>query len=561
MRPNDGTRAAAQVLIDQLVVHGVRHVFCVPGESYIAALDALHDAPIAVTVCRQEGGAAMMAEAAGKATGAPGICFVTRGPGATNAAAGVHVARQDSTPMILFVGQIARDMREREAFQELDYRAVFGTIAKWAIEIDDPARIPELISRAFYVATSGRPGPVVIALPEDMLVEQVTVQDAPAFAAVEIWPGQNDMSRLQKLIWAASRPIVLAGGSRWSEPASAALQRFAERFALPVATTFRRAHLIDALHPCYAGDLGIGPNPKLLARIKAADLVVLIGGRMGEMPSQRYTLFDIPAPRQTFVHVHPGADELGRVYRPHLAVQAAPTAFAASLEALQPPNQIPWGEATGAAHAEFLAWTDQPSAVPGAVNMGEIVTALRTVLPADAFICNGAGNFSIWVHRYYRYRRYGTQLAPISGSMGYGVPAAVAMKRLHPERTVIAFAGDGDFLMTGQEFATAVQYGLPIIVMVVDNGMYGTIRMHQEREYPGRVVGTQLQNPDFAAYARAFGGFGATVERTADFAEAFAAAERSGKAALLHIKVDPEAITPTTTLEAIREKALSEHRL
>ena len=561
MRPNDGTRAAAQVLIDQLVVHGVRHVFCVPGESYIAALDALHDAPIAVTVCRQEGGAAMMAEAAGKATGAPGICFVTRGPGATNAAAGVHVARQDSTPMILFVGQIARDMREREAFQELDYRAVFGTIAKWATEIDDPARIPELISRAFYVATSGRPGPVVIALPEDMLVEQVTVQDAPAFAAVETWPGQNDMSRLQKLIWAASRPIVLAGGSRWSEPASAALQRFAERFALPVATTFRRAHLIDALHPCYAGDLGIGPNPKLLARIKAADLVVLIGGRMGEMPSQRYTLFDIPAPRQTFVHVHPGADELGRVYRPHLAVQAAPTAFAASLEALQPPNQIPWGEATGAAHAEFLAWTDQPSAVPGAVNMGEIVTALRTVLPADAFICNGAGNFSIWVHRYYRYRRYGTQLAPISGSMGYGVPAAVAMKRLHPERTVIAFAGDGDFLMTGQEFATAVQYGLPIIVMVVDNGMYGTIRMHQEREYPGRVVGTQLQNPDFAAYARAFGGFGATVERTADFAEAFAAAQRSGKAALLHIKVDPEAITPTTTLEAIREKALSEHRL
>jgi acetolactate synthase I/II/III large subunit len=557
MRPNDGSRTAAQVLIDQLVVHGVRHVFCVPGESYIAALDALHDAPIAVTVCRQEGGAAMMAEAAGKATGAPGICFVTRGPGATNAAAGLHVARQDSTPLILFVGQIARDMREREAFQELDYRAVFGTIAKWTTEIDDPARIPELISRAFYTATSGRPGPVVIALPEDMLVEHVTVKDAPAFVPVETWPGQNDMSRLQKLLWAAARPIVLAGGSRWSEPASAALQRFAERFALPVATTFRRAHLIDALHPCYAGDLGIGPNPKLLARIKAADLVVLIGGRMGEMPSQRYTLFDIPAPQQTLVHVHPGAEELGRVYRPHLAVHAAPTAFAACLEALQPPGQIPWGEATKAAHAEFLAWTEQPTAVPGAVNMGEIVTALRTSLPADAFICNGAGNFSIWVHRYYRYRRYGTQVAPISGSMGYGVPAAVAMKRLHPERTVIAFAGDGDFLMTGQEFATAVQYGLPIIVIVVDNGMYGTIRMHQEREYPGRVLGTQLQNPDFAAYARAFGGFGATVERTADFAEAFAAAQRSGKPALLHVKVDPEAITPNTTLAAIREKALS----
>jgi acetolactate synthase-1/2/3 large subunit len=560
MRPNDGTRTAAQVLIDQLVVHGVRDVFCVPGESYIAALDAMHDRPIAVTVCRQEGGAAMMAEAVGKATGRPGICFVTRGPGATNAAAGLHIARQDSSPMILFVGQIARDMREREAFQELDYRAVFGTIAKWATEIDDPVRVPELVSRAFHIATSGRPGPVVIALPEDMLVEPVTVKDAPAFAPVETWPGQNDMSRLQKLIWAAQRPIVLAGGSRWSEPASAALQRFAERFSMPIATTFRRAHVMDALHPCYAGDLGIGPNPKLLARIKAADLVVLIGGRMGEMPSQRYTLFDIPAPQQTFVHVHPGAEELGRVYAPHLAVHAAPSAFAACLEGLQPPNEIPWAEATKAAHAEFLAWTEQPTAVPGAVNMGEIVASLRASLPADAFICNGAGNFSIWVHRYYRYRRYGTQIAPISGSMGYGVPAAVAMKRLYPQRTVVAFAGDGDFLMTGQEFATAVQYGLPIIIVVVDNGMYGTIRMHQEREYPGRVLGTQLQNPDFAAYARAFGGFGATVERTADFASTFAAAQRSGKPAILHIKVDPEAITPTTTLEAIREKALSEHR-
>jgi acetolactate synthase-1/2/3 large subunit len=461
--------------------------------------------------------------------------------------------------MILFVGQIGRDMREREAFQELDYRAVFGTIAKWATEIDDPARIPELISRAFHVATSGRPGPVVIALPEDMLVEKVTVADAPAFAPVETWPGQNDMSRLQKLLWGAARPIVLAGGSRWSEAASASLQRFAERFALPVATTFRRAHLMDALHPCYAGDLGIGPNPKLTARIKAADLVVLIGGRMGELPSQRYTLFDIPAPQQTFVHVHPGTDELGRVYRPHLAINAAPTAFAALLEALQPPNQIPWAGAAKEAHAEFLAWTEQPTAVPGAVNMGEIVAGLRASLPADAFICNGAGNFSIWVHRYYRYRRYGTQVAPISGSMGYGVPAAVAMQRLHPERTVVAFAGDGDFLMTGQELATAVQYGLPIVVVVVDNGMYGTIRMHQEREYPGRVVGTGLQNPDFVAYARAFGAFAAKVERTADFAEAFAAAQRSGRPALLHCKVDPEAITPTTTLGAIRAKALSQH--
>src|SRR5215469_204870 len=401
MRPNDGTRTAAEVLIDQLALHGVHYVFCVPGESYIAALDALHNAPIAVTVCRQEGGAAMMAEAVGKATGRPGICFVTRGPGATNAAAGLHIARQDSTPMILFVGQIARDMREREAFQELDYRAVFGSIAKWTTEIDDPARIPELISRAFYVATSGRPGPVVIALPEDMLVERVSVTDAPAFAGVETWPGANDMSRLQKLIWAAARPIVLAGGSRWSQPAAAALARFAERFALPVATTFRRAHLIDALHPCYAGDLGIGPNPKLLARIKAADLVVLIGGRLGEMPSQGYTLFDIPNPRTKLVHVHPGAEELGRVYRPDLAIHAAPTAFAAALEGVEPPGEIKWREATRAAHEEYLAYSEQPTKVPGAVNLGEVVTGLRGALPEDAIICNGAGNYAGWVHRFH----------------------------------------------------------------------------------------------------------------------------------------------------------------
>jgi acetolactate synthase-1/2/3 large subunit len=558
MRANDGSRTGAEVLIDQLVIQRVGHVFCVPGESYIAALDALHDRAIAVTVCRQEGGAAMMADAVGKATGRPGICFVTRGPGATNAAAGLHVARQDSTPMILFVGQIARDMREREAFQEVDYRAVFGTIAKWVTEIDDPSRIPELVSRAFYTATAGRPGPVVIALPEDMLVERVSVKDAPACDPVETSPGQTDMARLQKLLWAARKPVVLAGGSRWSEPASAALQRFAERFALPVATTFRRAHLIDALHPCYAGDLGIGPNPKLLARIKAADVVILIGGRLGELPSQRYTLFDIPGPQQTLVHVHPGAEELGRVYRPELAIHAAPTAFAAALEGLEPPNVIRWRDEPQSAHADFLAWTERPTTVPGRVNLGEIVAGLRDALPADAMICNGAGNFSIWVHRFHRYRRFGTQIAPISGSMGYGVPAAVAIKRLYPERSVVAYAGDGDFLMTGQEFATAVQYELPIIVIVVDNGMYGTIRMHQEREYPGRVVGTKLQNPDFAAYARAFGGFGATVERTSDFAGTFAAAQRSGRPAILHLKVDPEAITPTTTLAAIRQKALGE---
>ena len=555
MRANDGTRTAAEVLIDQLVIHGARHVFCVPGESYIAALDAFHDRDIAITVCRHESGAAIMAEAQGKATGRPGICFVTRGPGATNAAAGLHIARQDSTPLILFVGQIAREMREREAFQELDYRAVFGSIAKWATEIDDPARIPELVSRAFYTATSGRPGPVVIALPEDMLVERVAVPDAPPFELVETWPGATDMSRLQKLLWAAERPIALLGGSRWSEAACAAVARFAQRFALPVATTFRRAHLFDPAHSCYAGDLGIGPNPKLLARVKGADLILLVGGRLGEMPSQSYTLLDIPGPRQTLVHVFPGVEELGRVYRPHLAINAAPTAFAAALEGLQPPGELRWQGEAAAAHADFLAWTDKPTAVPGAVNLGEIVAGLRDRLPADAVICNGAGNFSIWVHRYTRYRRYGTELAPISGSMGYGVPAAIGMQRLAPERTVIAFAGDGDFLMTGQEFATAVQYRLPIIVVVVDNGMYGTIRMHQERHYPGRVVATALTNPDFAAYARAFGGYGATVEKTAEFFPAFDAARQSGKPAILHLKVDPEALTPTMSLTATREKA------
>jgi len=555
MRANDGTRTAAEVLVDQLVIQGVRHVFCVPGESYLAALDAFHDRKIELTVCRHESGAAIMAEACGKATGRPGICFVTRGPGATNASAGVHIARQDSTPFILFVGQVARDMREREAFQELDYRAVFGTIAKWATEIDDPARIPELVSRAFYVATGGRPGPVVMALPEDMLVERVAVPDAPACEPIETWPGASDMSRLQKLLWAAKRPMLLVGGSRWSQTACASLARFAERFALPVATTFRRAHLMAADHPCYAGDLGIGPSPKLLARVKAADLLVLIGGRLGEMPSQGYTLLDIPQPRQTFVHVFPALEELGRVYRPHLAVNASPAAFAASLEGLQPPAALPWRSETAAAHAEFLAWTDKATTVPGPVNLGEIVVALRAKLPADAVVCNGAGNFSVWVHRYTRYRTYGSELAPISGSMGYGVPAAIGMKRVAPERTVVAFTGDGDFLMTGQEFATAVQYALPAIIIVVDNAMYGTIRMHQERHYPGRVVATALRNPDFAAYARAFGGFGATVEKTGDFLPAFEAAKKSGQPAILHVKVDPEALTPAMSLSAIREKA------
>jgi acetolactate synthase I/II/III large subunit len=553
-------RTGGEILVDQLIVHGARHAFCVPGESYLAVLDAFHDRALNVTVCRHESGAAMMAEAIGKATGRPGICFVTRGPGATNASPGIHIARQDSTPLIVFVGQVGRGMREREAFQELDYRAVFGSIAKWATEIDDPARIPELVSRAFYTATNGRPGPVVVALPEDMLTERVAVADAPPFEPVETWPGLSEMSKLQKLIWAAERPIMILGGSRWSQAASESVQRFAARFSLPVATTFRRSHLFDALHDCYAGDLGIGPNPKLLARIKEADLVVLVGGRLGELPSQSYTLFDIPGPQTKLVHVHPGAEELGRVYRPHLAIHAAPTAFAAALEGLQPPNEVRWHNAAPEAHEDFLAWSGEATQVPGAVNLGEVMVWLREKLAPDDVLANGAGNFAAWIHRFFRFRRFATQVGATSGSMGYGLPAAVGMKRLYPERTVVAVCGDGDFLMTGQDFATAVQYELPIIVIVADNGMYGTIRMHQERHYPGRISATALKNPDFAAYARVFGGFGATVEKTADFAPAFEAAQKSGQPAILHLKIDPQAITPTTTLDAIRAKALAGKR-
>jgi len=557
MRGKDNTRSGAEVLIDQLIANGVRHAFCIPGESYLAVLDAFYEREIAVTVCRQEAGAAIMAEAVGKLTGRPGIAFVTRGPGATNASHGVHIAMQDSSPMILFVGQVGRHMREREAFQELDYRAVFGTMAKWATEIDDPERIPEIVSRAFYTAMNGRPGPVVIALPEDMLTERVSVADPLPSEPVETYPGLNEMARLQKLIWAAKKPVMLLGGSRWSEKASAAVMRFAERFAMPVATTFRRADRFDALHDCYAGDFGIGPNPKLLDYVKGSDLVMVVGGRLSEIPSQGYKLFDIPAPQTTFVHVHPGSEELGRVYRPNLAIHASPTAFAAALEGLQPPAELPWRGDTEALHASYLAWTEKATPQPGGVNFGEVMVMLREMLPPEAIITNGAGNFATWVHRFYRLRRFGTQLAPNSGSMGYGVPAAVAAKRLHPDRPVVCFSGDGDFLMNGQEFATAVQYDLPIICVVIDNSMFGTIRMHQEREYPGRVSATGLKNPDFAAYAHAFGGYGAVVERTADFPAAFAEAQRQGKPAIIHVKVDPEAITPAATMSTIREKALA----
>jgi acetolactate synthase-1/2/3 large subunit len=548
-------RTGGQILVDQLVAQGVERVYCVPGESYLAALDALHDAAIDVTVCRQEAGAAIMALTDGRLTGRPGICFVTRGPGATNAAHGVHIAEHDSAPMILFIGQVERGMLGRGAFQEMDYRAFFGSTAKWATEVEDPARIPEIVQRAFHVAMQGRPGPVVIALPEDVLTEAVRTADAPRAEAAAIWPGLTQMAELQKMLWAAKAPIAILGGGGWTERAGAAFLRFAERFDLPVVGSFRRASLVDGGHPNFAGEIGIGPNPKLKARIEAADLVLLVGGRMSEMASQSYTLFAVPEPRQALVHVHADPLEIGRVYHPRLGIVATPPAFCAALEGLQPPNAIAWSEATQAARADYLAWSDAATRNPGPVQLGEIMLTLREVAP-DAFYTNGAGNFAIWPGRFLRFRRFNQQIGPTSGSMGFGVPAAVAVKRAFPNRPVIAFAGDGDFLMNGQEFATAVQYGLPIVVVVIDNGMYGTIRMHQEREYPGRVSATQLRNPDFAAYARAFGGHGETVEATADFLPAFERATASGKPAILHVKVDPEAITPATTLSAIRDAAL-----
>ncbi|WP_407521166.1 thiamine pyrophosphate-binding protein [Methylobacterium oryzisoli] len=556
MRESKPPRSGGQILVDQLSVHGVTDIFCVPGESYLAVLDALHDSAIRLTVCRQEGAAAMMAEAAGKLTGQPGICFVTRGPGAMNAAPGLHVARQDSTPLILFVGQIERGAREREAFQELDYRAVFGTVAKWVTEVDDPARLPELVSRAFHVATAGRPGPVVVALPEDMLTEQAAVPDAEPCVPVETHPALNQMVALQKLLADAERPLAILGGSRWSPGAVRRFARFADLLSLPVSCSFRRQGLFPADHSCYAGDLGLGVNPKLLARIREADLLLLVGGRLSEIPSQGYTLLDIPGPAQRLVHVHPDPEELGRVYRPHLAINASPAAFAAAIETVQPPARLPWAAGTAEAHADYLAWSD-PAGIrtPGELQMSGVMAHLREALPADAILCNGAGNFATWVHRFWPFRAFDGQLAPTSGSMGYGVPAAVAAKRLLPERTVVAVAGDGDFLMSGQDFATAVQYDLPIVVIVVDNGMYGTIRMHQEREYPGRVFGTALRNPDFAAYATIFGGYGERVTRNEEFPAALARALASGLPAILHCPIDPEAITPTTTLTALRERA------
>ncbi|MBN8808477.1 MAG: thiamine pyrophosphate-binding protein [Sphingomonas sp.] len=544
-------RTAARILVDQLIAQGVDRATCVPGESYLAVLDALIDSGIDLLTCRAEGGAAMMAEAYGKLTGRPGICFVTRGPGATNASPGLHIAMQDSTPLILFVGQIERGMRDREAFQELDYRATFGALAKWVVEIDDTARIPEIVARAFRVAMQGRPGPVVIALPEDMLVDSAEVADAPRVEPVDAAPSPADIDALGELLAAARNPVAIVGGSRWTAAARDAMVEFAHRLSLPVAAQFRRAPLFPATDDHFIGDLGLAPNSRLIARVKAADLVLLIGGRMSEIASQSYTLLDIPAGAQRLVHVHPDPMELGRVYQPTRSINATPGAFLSAAERIAPRA----GDVTEA-RADYLAWSDTPPRVPGDFQYGEVMAWLRDRLPADAVICNGAGNFASWIHRYYRFRDFGTQLAPTSGSMGYGLPAGVMAKRQKPGSIVLTIAGDGDFLMNGQEFATAVHHGIPLMVMVIDNGIYGTIRMHQERHYPGRVSATALTNPDFAALARAYGGHGETVTTTAEFAPAFERALASGKPAILHCRLDPQAITPTATLDGIREAAL-----
>ncbi|MCM2399050.1 thiamine pyrophosphate-binding protein [Rhizobium sp. S95] len=547
-------KTGGQLIVDALKANGVKRVSCVPGESYLAVLDALYESGIETIVCRQEGGAAMMADTWGRLTGEPGICMVTRGPGATNASAGLHVARQDSIPMILFIGQVQRDAREREAFQEVEYRRAFTEFAKWVGEIDDARRIPEFVTRAFAIATSGRPGPVVLTLPEDMLVDEVDAPEAKPYMPVEAHPGPAQIEAFGALLAKAKRPMLILGGTRWDEESVAGIRAFAERFALPVGCSFRRQMLFDHLHENYAGDVGIGINPALAKEIKESDLVVLLGGRFSEMPSSSYTLIGIPYPSQTLVHVHPDPSELGRVYRADLAICATPKDFVAALGKLSPAVEPEWATRTAAMHAGYLAWSAPPKTGPGKLHMGPIMEWIEANTPKDAIFTNGAGNYATWLHRFHRFQTFNTQAAPASGSMGYGLPAAVAAKQLFPKREVICFAGDGCFMMHGQEFATAIRYNLPIIVLLVNNGIYGTIRMHQEREYPGRVSATDLTNPDFAALARAYGGYGETVEDTEQFTAAFERARASGKPAILDIKLDPEAITPTRTLTQIRER-------
>lgn len=544
-------RTGGRILVDQLLVHGVDTAFCVPGESYLAVLDALHGGPIRLVTCRHEAGAANMAEAYGKLTGRPGVCLVTRGPGATHASIGVHTAFQDSTPLVLLIGQVARAHLEREAFQEIDFRRMFSEMAKWVVQIHEAERIPELLSRAFHVATSGRPGPVVLALPEDMLTEEAVVDDAARYSVVQPHPGADDLERMRKLLVAARRPLLIAGGGGWSSETARDLLAFAEANELPVGTSFRCQDYVDNRSRVYAGHVGIGIDPALAERVREADLLLVVGARLGEVTTSGYTLLDAPTPRQTLVHVHAGAEELGRVYHADVPINAAPGPFAAAARALEPVDPSAWIAATASAHEEYRA-NLRHEAGPGMLDLGEVMAVLRRRLPGDAILASGAGNFSVWAHRFYEFTTYRSQLAPTSGAMGYGLPAAIAAKLVEPERTVVCLAGDGDFMMSVQELATAVQYDAAVLVLVVNNGMYGTIRMHQEREYPGRVVGTELVNPDFAALARSFGAHGELVERSADFEPAFDRALATGRPALLELRVDPEAITPDATLSQIR---------
>ncbi len=567
-------RLAGHLLVEALVAQGVDTCFGVPGESYLAVLDGFHAHRdrIRFIACRQEGGAAFMAEAQGKLTGRPGVCLVTRGPGATNASIGLHTAFQDSTPMVLLVGQVASDQRDREAFQELDYRQVFGPgtlgMAKWVGEVHHADRLPEYLARAFHTAMQGRPGPVVLVLPEDMLTTPTQAPVLPRAEPAQAWPAPGALRDVRSRLLAAQRPLVIAGGSGWDAAACQALQRFAETWQLPVACAFRFQDLFDNRHPNYAGDVGIGINPRLAERVRSADLVIAVGARLGEMTTGGYQLLAAPRPAQSLIHIHAGPEELGRVYAADLLIQSAMAGAAKALDSLTPPKDLPWADWTAGCHADYLGnLVPTPLAAEvSALDMAEVVTTVQRLVPADTLYTNGAGNYSGWLHRYLRYpglQHHGrSQLAPTSGAMGYGVPAAVAASLLQPWRTVVNLAGDGDFLMTGQELATATGYGAgrqagKLISIVVDNGSYGTIRMHQEREYPGRVSGSDLFNPDFAALARAYGWHaGEAVSCTADVEPALRAALASDRPSLIHLKLSTEVSTSRSTLGAIRAMAL-----
>lgn len=547
-------RHGGQVLVDQLAIHGVQRVFSVPGESFLAVLDGLFDSGIANIVCRHEGAAAMMAEATGKLTGRPGICFVTRGPGATNASAGVHVARQDGTPMILFIGQIARADTDREAFQEVDYRAMFGPLAKWAAQIDDPARIPEYVSRAFQIASSGRPGPVVLALPEDVLSARLDIPDRPAPTAAPDPLSPAQVACVTEALARADRPLVVVGGSTWSAQAAADAARLAANWGLPIAAAFRRQAHVDNRLPQYVGDLGVGMNPRLGARLAEADLLVVIGERMTDPMTNGYTLLDPAQPGPRLIHIYPDPDELGRVYPPDPGIAAPAPAMLAALAAA--PATRRWDDWTAALRADYEDW-QRPRETPGAVKMEQVIAHLSAHLPENAVLTNGAGNFAAFLHRYFRYKAPGTQLAPTSGSMGYGFPAAIAAALHDPARPVVCLAGDGDIQMTLNEMSTARQHGARLVVIVANNGRYGTIRMHQEKTYPARVSGTDLVNPDFAALARAYGGQGETVTEGAQFAAALTRALSAPGLALIELRLDPEALSTALTLAQTRAAGMA----